>query len=323
MEILFLGTGAGSPARGRNVSSLALKLLDERNEIWLFDCGEGTQHQILRTTIRPRKVTKIFISHNHGDHIFGLPGFLASRANQGGDETLTIYGPKGIEDFVRTSLKVTQTRLSYRVKFEILEPGVLIDDKTFKVTCDHLDHRIEAFGFRIEEKDHAGELLIDKVRAAGIPAGPLYAQLKAGATVTLPDGRQFDGRDFIGPTQHGRTLAIFGDTRQTATETALAQGVDVLVHESTFAGGEARMAKQYYHSTNIQAARLAKQVGVKHLLLNHISARYVGKMARELEHEARKVFANTRVVADFNEFDVPFIKTHAEADDVQGVDNGQ
>lgn len=315
MEILFLGTGAGSPARGRNVSSLALKLLDERNEIWLFDCGEGTQHQILRTTIRPRKITKIFITHNHGDHIFGLPGFLASRANQGGTEPLTIYGPKGVEDFVRTSLKVTQTRLSYRLKFEVLKPGVVLDDKTFTVTCDHLDHRIEAFGFRIAEKDHEGELLIDKVREAGIPAGPAYSRLKAGETVTLADGRTFNGQDFIGPAQHGRTVAIFGDTRQTQSELALAKDADVLVHESTFAGEEARMAKQYYHSTNVQAARLAKQAGAHRLLLNHISARYVGKMARDLEKEARKIFANTRVVADLNEFDIPFIKTHAEDTD--------
>ncbi len=318
MEILFLGTGAGSPARNRNVSSLALKLLDERNEVWLFDCGEGTQHQILRTTVRPRKVTKIFITHLHGDHIFGLPGFLASRANQGGDEKLTIYGPKGIEDFVRTSLRVTQTRLSYQIQFETLKPGVVLDDKTFKVTCDHLDHRIEAFGFRVEEKDHAGELLIDKVREAQIPAGPLYAQLKAGKTVTLPDGRTFAGTDFIGPAQTGRTVAILGDTRQVKTELALAENADVLVHESTFAGHEARLAKQYYHSTNVQAAKLAKQAGVSRLFLNHISARYVGRMAHDLETEAKKIFANTRVVGDLNEFDIPFVKTHLE--DVEAHD---
>lgn len=106
MQIEFLGTGAGSPSKQRNVSSLALRLLEERNAIWLFDCGEATQHQILHTTIRPRKVEKIFITHLHGDHIFGLPGFLSSRSFQGGDEPLTIYGPKGIKDFVQTALKV-------------------------------------------------------------------------------------------------------------------------------------------------------------------------------------------------------------------------
>lgn len=314
MEITFLGTGAGSPARSRNVSSLALKLLDERNEVWLFDCGEGTQHQILRTTIRPRKVTKIFITHLHGDHIFGLPGFLASRANQGGSEKLTIYGPRGIEEYVRTSLQITQTRLPYKLNFVILKPGLVFDDATFTVSCDHLDHRIESFGFRIVEKDHPGELLIDKVRAAGVPSGPLYGALKAGKTITLADGRQLDGKDFIGAAQRGRSLAIFGDTRQNSRELALAKGVTVLVHESTFAGAEAKLAHQYFHSTDIQAAKLAKRAGVGRLLLNHISARYVGAAAKQLQREARGVFKNTRVVNDFDTIDIPFVKESAQND---------
>ena len=113
MELEFLGTGAGVPAKHRNVSGLALKLLDERNAIWLFDCGEGTQMQILRTNIKPRKIEKIFISHLHGDHIFGLPGLLSSRSFQGGEEPIIIYGPAGLENYVRTSLQVTKTRLAY------------------------------------------------------------------------------------------------------------------------------------------------------------------------------------------------------------------
>lgn len=102
MELQFLGTGAGVPAKHRNVTSIALKLLDERNEVWLFDCGEGTQMQILRTTIRPRKIGKIFITHLHGDHIFGLPGLISSRSFQGGDTPLEIYGPKGIEEYIKS-----------------------------------------------------------------------------------------------------------------------------------------------------------------------------------------------------------------------------
>lgn len=317
MEIMFLGTGAGSPARSRNVSSLALKLLDERNEVWLFDCGEGTQHQILRTTVRPRKVNKIFITHLHGDHIFGLPGFLASRANQGGADELTIYGPRGIEEFVRTSLRVTQTHLAYKLSFVTLKPGVIFEDKTFKVTTDHLDHRIEAFGFRIEEKDHAGELLIDRVRAAGVPFGPLYGQLKAGKTITLADGRELDGHDFIGEAQPGRTIAIFGDTRQTPRELALAQDADVLVHESTFGANEAKLARQYYHSTSLQAAKLAHKAGVKRLLLNHISARYVGKVALELQKEARQIFPQSHVVNDLEDINIPFIKGGTQHDDAK------
>ena len=307
MEIQFLGTGAGSPSKVRNVSSLALKLLDERNEVWLFDVGEGTQHQILQTTIKPRKIAKVFITHLHGDHIFGLPGFLASRANQGGTEPLTIYGPPGIEDFVKTSLKVSQSHLSYAIKFVLLRhPGVIFDDQTFKVSFDRLDHRITSFGFRVEEKPHPGELLIDKVRAANIPAGPVYASLKAGKTVTLPDGRTFDGHDFIGSAQPGRTVAIFGDTRMCRRALPLAAGADVLVHESTFGPDESQLAKQYYHSTNLQAAELAKRAGVGRLLLNHISARYLGPGVAMLEKSARHIFPQTHVVRDLEEINIPF-----------------
>ena len=124
MQIEFLGTGAGSPSKQRNVSSLALKLLEERKAIWLFDVGEATQHQILRTTIRPRKIEKIFITHLHGDHIFGLPGLLSSRSFQGGDEPLTIYGPKGIKEYVQVALRVSESRLSYPLKFvELTDDG--------------------------------------------------------------------------------------------------------------------------------------------------------------------------------------------------------
>lgn len=309
MELLFLGTGAGSPSKTRNVSSTALKLLDERNEVWLFDCGEGTQHQILQTSIRPRKVTKIFITHLHGDHIYGLPGFLTSRANQGGETPLTIYGPEGIDRFVKTSLAVTGTHLPYKLSFVLLKtPGVILDDATFRVSFAALNHRITCFGFRVEEKPHEGELMIDKVKAANIPAGPVYAQLKAGAQVTLPDGRTFDGRDFIGEAQPGRTVAIFGDTRTTPSEQTLAQGADAVVHEATFGPDEAKLARQYYHSTNLQAAKLAKAADAKRLFLTHISARYIGKGAALLEKSAQKIFAQTTVVHDLEDVVIPFTK---------------
>ena len=196
MQIEFLGTGAGSPGKFRNVSSLALRLLEERNSIWLFDAGEGTQHQILRTTIKPRKIDKIFITHLHGDHIFGLPGLLSSRSFQGGNDKLTIYGPKGIRNFVLTSLKVSETKLSYFIEFvELTDGGKIFEDDKFTVYAAHLDHKIEAFGYRVVEHDHPGELMVDKLQADQVPSGPIYGQLKAGKTVTLPDGRVINGQD--------------------------------------------------------------------------------------------------------------------------------
>ena len=309
MQLEFLGTGAGSPSKQRNVTSVALKLLEELNEIWLFDAGEATQHQILHTTIRPRKVTKIFITHLHGDHIFGLPGFLSARSFQGGNEPLTIYGPVGIKKFVMTALQVSESRLSYPLKFvEIDHSQELFNERGFKVTTMSLDHKIACYGYRIEEADHPGELQVDKLRQDNIPSGPIYGQLKAGKTVKLDDGRVIDGKNYIGKPQPGRIIAILGDTRQTPNAVVLAHKADVLVHESTFAKNEAKMAHNYYHSTSLQAAEVAKQAGVKKLLLTHISARYTGKAAYQLAYQVRDVVPDTRVVNDFDVIDVPFKK---------------
>lgn len=309
MQLEFLGTGAGSPSKQRNVASIALKLLEELNEIWLFDAGEATQHQILRTTIRPRKVTKIFVTHLHGDHIFGLPGFLSSRSFQGGNEPLTIYGPIGIKRFIMTALQVSESRLSYPLHFvEIDHDQTLFDENGFKVTTRALDHKIACYGYRIEEADHPGELLVDKLREDHVPSGPIYGKLKSGETVTLDDGRVINGKDYIGKPQPGRIIAILGDTRQTANAVILAHKADVLVHESTFAKNEQRMAYNYHHSTSQQAAEVAKQAGVKMLLLNHISARYTGKSAYQLAYQVRDIVLNTRVVNDFDIIDIPLKK---------------
>ncbi|EEU30665.1 ribonuclease Z [Limosilactobacillus coleohominis 101-4-CHN] len=307
MQIEFLGTGAGSPSKQRNVSSLALRLLEERNAIWLFDVGEATQHQILNTTIRPRKIEKIFITHLHGDHIFGLPGLLSSRSFQGGNEPLTIYGPVGIKEFVQTTLRVSESRLSYPIKFvEITDDGQLFSDQTFTVYAKKLDHKIDCFGYRVVEHDHPGELQVDKLKKLGIPSGPLYGQLKQGKEVQLNDGTILNGQDFIGSPQRGRIVAILGDTRKTKNAIALAKDADVLVHESTFGKGESKLAHNYYHSTSAQAAQIAKQAHVKMLLLNHISARYVGKAAYSLAYQVRDIFPNTRVANDFYVYDIPF-----------------
>lgn len=167
---------------------------------------------------------------------------------------------------------------------------------------------IACYGYRVVEKDHPGELQVVKLREMHIPSGPIYGQLKAGKTVTLDDGRALDGHDFIGTPQKGRIVAILGDTRKTANAVTLARDADVLVHESTFAKGEDKMAKNYYHSTSLQAAEIAKKAGAKRLLLNHISARYTGKAAYQLAYQVRDVFPNTRVVNDFDIIDIPFNK---------------
>ena len=306
MELQFLGTGAGQPSKKRNVSSIALKMLDEINEIWLFDVGEATQHQILRTNIRLRKVTKIFISHNHGDHIFGLPGLLATRSFQGDVGPITIYGPAGLEEFVRTALKVSRTKISYPIKFVVLEEGGLIfQSNGFRVYAEKLAHRVPSFGYRVVEDNRPGELLMDKLAQYNVPNGPLLGKLKIGEKITLDNGTILDGKDFLGPNKAGRVVTIIYDTRATPAIAQLAQNADVLVHESTFAGNEANLAHSYYHSTAVEAAKIARDNGVKRLFLNHISARYLGAKAKKLENQAQKIFPNTRLANDFDRIVIP------------------
>lgn len=307
MEILFLGTGAGVPSKSRNVSSLVLKLLNELNETWLFDCGEGTQHQILKTTLKPGKVKNIFITHMHGDHIFGLPGFLSSRSFQGGDnQPITIYGPPGIEQYINTSLKYSKSNLLYKVNIVELDPkgGEIQLNKGWKVKYLPLQHNILSFGYRIEEPKSDGVLLVDKLKEYNIPNGPIFGKLKNGKTVTLEDGTELDGKDFVGEAQPGKVIAIIGDTRPNANIEKLAEDADVLVHEGTHAKGENKMANRYFHSTVEQAAQVAKSSNVKQLYLNHISSRYLGADVKQLEKDARSIFKQTKVAYDLNEFEI-------------------
>ncbi|MDR0297483.1 MAG: ribonuclease Z [Streptococcaceae bacterium] len=305
MDIQFLGTSAGQPSKSRNVSSLALKLLDERNEVWLFDCGEGTQHQILRTTLRPRKITKVFITHLHGDHIFGLPGFLASRNFQASEEEgqtdLEMYGPVGLKNYVLSALTASKTRLQFRIHFhELADGGKIFEDATFSVYAEPLDHTIFCLGYRVVQADKTGELDAHKLAADGLPFGPLFGKIKTGEAVGF-DGKIFKPSDYIGADISGKVVTILGDTRKTERSVRLAVGSDVLVHEATYEAKEAKMAKKHGHSTSAQAAEVANEAAVKRLLLNHVSARYVGPIAHQLAAEARAIHESSYVVKDFYE----------------------
>ncbi|PEE41919.1 ribonuclease Z [Bacillus pseudomycoides] len=305
MEFVFLGTGAGVPSKGRNVSAIALQLLEERGETWLFDCGEATQHQILHTSVRPRRIEKIFITHLHGDHIFGLPGLLGSRSFQGGTTPLTVYGPKGIKQFIEVALSVSTTHVKYPLKIvEITEEGIVFEDKQFHVETKRLSHGIECFGYRIVEKDIQGHLLVEKLLEAGVKPGPIFKRLKDGEVVELEDGRVLHGKDFIGPPQKGRIITILGDTRYCEASRILAQDADILVHEATFAAADEIQAHDYFHSTTEQAASIALQANVRRLILTHISSRYQADTYKELLQEAQLLFANTEIAMDLKCFPV-------------------
>ncbi|CAM3894830.1 ribonuclease Z [Geobacillus sp. FSL K6-0789] len=305
MELLFLGTGAGVPAKERNVSSVALQLLGERGATWLFDCGEATQHQILHTAIRPRRIEHIFITHLHGDHLFGLPGLLGSRSFQSGETPLTVFGPKGIRAFVETALAVSGTKLRYELNIAEIDEGVIFDDERFSVIAKRLDHGMPSYGFRVVEKDLPGPLLVERLQALGVRPGPIYQEIKQGKTVVLDDGTVIDGREFVGPPQKGRIVAVLGDTRFCEAAIELARDADVVVHEATFAAAEQRLAHDYFHSTTTDAAEVARRAGAKRLILTHISSRYQGEAALQLVAEARSVFPNTELAVDFASFSIP------------------
>lgn len=309
MQLQFLGTGAGQPAKGRNVSSLVLKLLDEINEVWMFDCGEGTQRQILETTIKPRKVSKIFITHLHGDHVLGLPGFLSSRAFQSSEEqtNIEIYGPKGIKSYVMSSLRVTGSRLPYRIHFHEFEGdslGKIMETDKFEVYAEELNHSIFCVGYRVVQKDSEGSLDADALKAAGVPFGPLFGKIKNGQDVVLEDGTKITAKDFISEPKKGKVITILGDTRKTDASIRLGLGADVMIHESTYGKGDEKLAKSHGHSTNMQAAQVAKAAGAKRLLLNHISPRFLAKDCRQLERDAAKIFENVKVVFDLDEVEI-------------------
>ncbi|WP_077603095.1 ribonuclease Z [Oceanobacillus sojae] len=303
MEITFLGTGAGLPSKERNVTAIVLSMLQELNEVWLFDCGEATQHQLLRTKIKPGKINKIFLTHMHGDHIYGLPGFLSSRSFQAGtDKPMTVYGPEGIKDFIEYALKLSHTHLTYPLTIIEINEGLLFETEAIEVHAKKLAHGIPSFGFRIVEKDKPGELLVEKLKEKGIRPGPIYGEIKEKPAVTLKDGSVIHQKDFIGPPKKGRIISILGDTTYQTAHEEFVKNSDLLIHEATFAADKETLAKNYFHSTTIQAAKLAVDASCKQLILTHISSRYQFSEMDAFLEEAREVFSNTSIASDFSVF---------------------
>ncbi|MEM7758656.1 MAG: ribonuclease Z [Cyanobacteria bacterium P01_A01_bin.40] len=307
MEITFLGTSSGVPTRSRNVSSVALRL-PQRAEVWLFDCGEGTQHQLQRSEIKSSQIRRIFITHMHGDHTFGLMGLIASCGLAGTGQPIDIYGPEGLREYLYAAAKYSHMNFGSRLKIHTVKPGLLYEDDQFTVSCQLLKHRIPAHGYRVVEKDRPGMFNLEKAKSLGIAPGPIYGKLKQGQVVTLEDGRKINGKDLCGQPEVGRKIVYCTDTVFCDGAVELAQDADVLIHEATFAHQDSQMAFEKMHSTTTMAAQVALLAGVKQLILTHFSPRYAPGnpiQLHDLKQEARAIFPDTKLAYDFFSYEVP------------------
>jgi ribonuclease Z len=309
MRLTFLGTSAGTPSRTRNMTSIALQWV-QQGALWLFDGGEGTQHQILRAPgVRLSQLEHLWVTHLHGDHVFGLPGLLASRSLvKGADTPVTLHGPDGLGEYLRCILSLTHTGVRYPWHVETVTEGPILEDDKAQVSCRRLVHGVTSYGYAIQEHSRPGEFDAAQAQALGVPFGPLYGRLKKGETITLPDGRTIDGTTLVGLPRPGRKVVICGDTGPTPATVELARDADVLVHEATFLSEDAARAAQVGHSTAAGAATAAREAGVQTLILTHFSPRYESDRSSQLPAllaEAQAIFPNTLLAQDFWTYEVP------------------
>jgi ribonuclease Z len=301
LTVTFLGTGAAIPSLDRNVASLALA---REGETLLFDCGEGTQRQMMRYGAN-FSVRDIFFTHFHADHLLGLTGLVRTLGLQDRTDPLRLYGPRGAKRVLEHALAVGIERNKFPVQVEELTAGDTVSRPEYDLMAIEADHRAPSLAYALVEHTRLGRFQPERVRELGVPEGPLWGKLHRGETVVLPDGRSIGPTDLVGPPRPGRKVVISGDTRPNAAIAEAARGADLLVHEATFSEEEADKAKQTGHSTAAAAAIIARDAAVRRLVLTHISARYT-REAPELVAEAQTIFPATIVARDGLIVDVPF-----------------
>ena len=301
MDLLFLGTSSGTPTRARNVSGLGL--LEENGKGWyLIDCGEATQHQVLRTPLSLSALRAIFITHVHGDHCFGLPGLLASAALQGRKAPLEIIAPQGIEDWLNATFAMSQTWLPYPLVFHAVETLQEWRTPRMRVRRTALSHRSPSFAYRFEEARPDTTLDIARLERDAIPRGPLWGQLARGFD-TEHDGRLLRSEDYLLAGRAPRVIVIGGDNDSPALLAEACRGAQVLVHEATFSQADIDARGSFGHSTAASVAEFAQEAGLPNLVLTHFSARYQhapgrGACITELHDEARARYQGTLFLAD-------------------------
>ena len=301
MRIVFLGTSGAIPTERR---SLPATLLKRGNELFLFDCGEGVQRQMIRAKIGFHKSMKVFLSHLHGDHVLGLPGLLQTMSLMDRKVKLEVYAPKGVKHFLEGIEESLQYGLTFPLEIhEILHAGKVCNESDYILESTWASHVRPALAYAFIEKPRPGKFYPHKARALAVPEGVLWSRLQHGEAVTLPNGRSILPEEVTGPLRLGRKIVYTGDTRPFRGFAKFASGADLLIHEATFDDTLSDKASEDGHSTPGQAALQAKKAKAKMLVLVHVSARYSDTCL--LLEQAQKVFSDVVVAEDFMEIELP------------------
>ena len=306
LSLTFLGTSAARPTVERGVSSLALV---REGETLLFDCGEGTQRQMMRYGVS-FALTEIFFTHFHADHFLGIIGLMRTLGLQGRAEPMRLYGPKGARKVLTTAISLGVERVPFGVEIIEVQPGLGIRDSGlgkrdgYEIRVFATEHGANTIGYALVEDERPGRFDPEKAKAAGVPEGPLWGKLQRGESVMV-DGKEIRAEGIVGEKRKGRTVVLTGDTRPCAGTVDAATGADLLIHEATFGEDEKDRAKETNHSTARDAAQVALAAKAKRLVLTHLSARY-SISAEELLKEAREVFKETIVAKDGLTVEIPF-----------------
>jgi ribonuclease Z len=299
LDVVFLGTSGSAPTARRATSATLIRRGGDR---LLFDCGEGTQRQLLRSDVGLIDLEEIFLTHFHADHYLGLPGMLKTFALRGREVPLTLYGPSGLRDLL-AALRRVFGNLTYPVETVEIGAGDVLPRTDYEIRVFAVDHRTQAVGYVLAEDTRPGRFDVATADALGVPPGRERGALQRGEPVMLETGETIQPDQVLGATRPARSIALTGDTAPCAAVVSAAEGVDLLVHEATFCADELQRARETGHSTAGQAALVAREAGVQMLALTHVSSRYFG---REAGDEARQLFPNTVVPNDFDVVEVPY-----------------
>jgi ribonuclease Z len=299
MQITFLGTSSAVHSNDRNHPSIAIKAF---GETILFDCGEATQKQMISSNISPMKVSKIFITHYHGDHILGLPGLLQSMSLNGRETKLTIYGPKGLDKVRNAIYSLGYCAIEYPVEFIEIDSGIIEDNEKYFIQAERVRHNVPTLAYSIEEKKKP-RFLREKAIELGVPVGPAFGRLHNGEEVEV-NGKIIKPEQVLGEPRKGAKVTYSGDTRPCEEMIMLARDSTLLIHESTFVEEEKLNAEEHAHSTSVDAAYIARESNSKKLILTHISTRYTKEDEEKMLNEAREVFENTEMAYDLLEIEV-------------------